>query len=181
MTAIQPHLFSEFAADPVGSNERYTPSEPIELARAGMGSIDTDPATHRVVNERYVRARWWYDLEANGLLHPWYGNVWCNPPYSRGDIDQFVDKLLQEHARPHMHQCTLLVNASMSSNWMHRVLGSARLMAIPDRRFEFWGPFEKSTSMYDSLLFYFASDFWAAGTEQRWAREFEKIGKVVRL
>jgi len=34
-----------------------------------------------------------YHLEMDGLAQPWYGNVWCNPPYSkpRPWIEKFIE------------------------------------------------------------------------------------------
>lgn len=36
----------------------------------------------------------YYTLEENGLEQPWFGNVWCNPPYS--DLRPWVEKAAQE-------------------------------------------------------------------------------------
>jgi hypothetical protein len=32
----------------------------------------------------------------DGLAQSWQGRIFFNPPYSRGEIDKFVEKLLKE-------------------------------------------------------------------------------------
>ncbi len=64
------------------SNEFYTPSHIIEIARACMGGIDLDPASCAIANETVKAARF-YDTRQNGLKRPWFGRVWLNPPYGQ--------------------------------------------------------------------------------------------------
>lgn len=40
-----------------------------------------------------------YTLEKSGLENPWFGSVWCNPPYS--DIRPWVEKAQTEIERPY--------------------------------------------------------------------------------
>lgn len=65
------------------SNEHYTPREIIEAAREVMGAIDLDPATTLAVNTAIVQARKIYTFDDNGLVQPWSGRVWLNPPGGR--------------------------------------------------------------------------------------------------
>lgn len=75
-----------------GSVEYYTPQIYIDAARRVMGSIDLDPASCEKANET-VKATKIYTKENSGFNEYWEGNVWMNPPYSKGVIDKFVDKL----------------------------------------------------------------------------------------
>lgn len=64
------------------SAEHYTPSEIIEAARTTLGEIDLDPASCTLANET-VRAAAFYGpggLAPDGLVEPWCGRVFCNPP-----------------------------------------------------------------------------------------------------
>lgn len=61
------------------SPEWYTPEQFVEAARRTMGSIDLDPASHPEANAR-VQAAKIYTEQENGLLQPWGGNVFLNPP-----------------------------------------------------------------------------------------------------
>lgn len=63
-----------------GNNEWYTPLPYVEAARAVMGTIDIDPASSDKANET-VQAEHYYTIADNGLVRPWYGRVWLNPPY----------------------------------------------------------------------------------------------------
>ncbi len=69
------------------SCHHYTPLEWINRAIATMGSIDTDPCTD--YNAVYKAQRSCY---AQGETQPWNGNVFCNPPGTRGLPRKFFDR-----------------------------------------------------------------------------------------
>jgi len=47
-----------------------------------MGAIDLDPCSCARA-QRTVKAKNWYCKKQNGLIQPWFGRVWCNPPGDR--------------------------------------------------------------------------------------------------
>lgn len=51
---------------------------PPEILRA-LGKFDLDPCCPIV--RPWDTADKHYDINDNGLLQPWHGRVWCNPPY----------------------------------------------------------------------------------------------------
>jgi len=53
---------------------------PPEIMRA-LGTFDLDPCAPIV--RPWPTAAQHYTIEDNGLLKPWSGRVWCNPPFGR--------------------------------------------------------------------------------------------------
>lgn len=62
----------------------------------GWQSFDLDPCA--AVNQPWPTARHHYTMVENGLLQPWFGNVWCNAPYSRRLLRLFMARMA-EHDR----------------------------------------------------------------------------------
>ena len=63
---------------PTESDERYTPSWVFD----GLGiEFDLDPCAP-IDGGDCVPARCRYTAEVDGLTQPWFGVVWCNPPFS---------------------------------------------------------------------------------------------------
>lgn len=114
------------------SNEWYTPAKYIEAARTVMGGIDLDPASCAQAN-RVVKATRYYTKEDNGLMMPWYGRIFCNPPYGRcrGSRDgkaishqqAFAEKLQLEYAAGTIEQAILLSLGNPNSTWFQPLLG----------------------------------------------------------
>lgn len=115
------------------------------------GQIDFDPASN-IVAQRYVKAKNYCvapdDTESmfnqyhddvmltNGLAQPWHGNVFCNPPYSAGNIDAFVDKAIAE--LPNIDQMIILVNSATDSKWYHKLLLHSDCTLLWRGRIKFW-------------------------------------------
>lgn len=102
------------------SNEWYTPAKYIEAAREVMGRIDLDPASSSEANLT-VKATKYYDKTTNGLMQPWYGCVWLNPPFNKIDgrstIAKWSKKLLREYGLGSVTQAVLLAAGQTSSRW----------------------------------------------------------------
>ena len=64
----------------VDADRRYTTGTTMNLCAklAGVDAWDVDVAA----DEESHWAPKWYGVEQNGLVQPWFGRVWCNPPYS---------------------------------------------------------------------------------------------------
>jgi phage N-6-adenine-methyltransferase len=122
-----------------GNNEWYTPSNYIDLARTTMGSIDVDPASNDFAQET-VRAGTYFTAESNGLDKDWTGNVWLNPPYSRGLIRPFVDKLIKEVENGNAEQAILLVNNCADTAWFQDAAQAASAICFPRGRIRFYMP-----------------------------------------
>lgn len=60
-------------------------------ALGGWESFDLDPAA--IEDQIWPTARQHYTIRDNGLILPWHGRVWLNPPYSRGPLRKFMARM----------------------------------------------------------------------------------------
>jgi len=88
----------------------------IESARKVLGGIDLDPASN-VVAQQTVMAERFFTIDDDGLRQEWTGRVWLNPPYSRGVISRFVNKLLTEYHAGRVTAAILLTNNFTDTKW----------------------------------------------------------------
>ena len=102
-----------------------------------MGSIDLDPASSDRANE-IVRASRYYTKEDSGLSHKWSGNVWLNPPFNRGLIEQFINMFLYSLESGYILQGIVLVNNSTETRWCQRLLGRSNALCFLNRRLKFY-------------------------------------------
>jgi hypothetical protein len=156
---------------PITGDDYYTPEHIIEAARRAMGGIDTDPATHYAANRRYIRAPYAYTLQVDGLKHPWYGHVWCNPPFNQWD--EWVPKILAERKESRVADvCVLLPCRAMSRRAVGDLLAAADALWISRGRLQFWG--DKATGSPDdgSVIAYFGPRI------QGFIEEFSPYGPV---
>ena len=56
---------------------------PPEILRS-LGAFDLDPCSP--INRPWPTAADHYTVADNGLAKPWFGRVWCNPPFGREAI-----------------------------------------------------------------------------------------------
>ncbi len=61
----------------MGKDEWLTPPDLL----ACLGEFDLDPCAPIV--RPWDTAKDHYTIENNGLRVPWFGRVWCNPPYGK--------------------------------------------------------------------------------------------------
>lgn len=71
------------------TDQWFTPREIMNV----LGDFDLDPCSPK--NRPYDTARVHYTIDDNGLIQPWFGQVWLNPPYGRY-IDSWM-KRMSEH------------------------------------------------------------------------------------
>jgi hypothetical protein len=153
-----------------GNNERYTPAIYIEAARAAMGSIDVDPASNKHA-QKTIQAGKYYTAKNSGLDADWAGNVWLNPPYEKGLVDLFADKLLLELEAGNTTAAIVLTNNSTDSGWFQKLFIAASATAFPKKRIQFYDANDEKTSPTNGQTFFYfgnrACDFQT---------EFSKFG-----
>lgn len=146
------------------SNEWYTPRSIIEAARYAMGSIDLDPASCEEA-QQIVQAGRYFTKAEDGLVQPWAGNVWLNPPYGRGLIEEWVEKAIYEMEFMRTNQIIMLVNNCTETEWFQSLLDEAHAVCFPCGRIEFWGPNRRFGSGWNGqaifwLARHFEGDTW---------------------
>ena len=129
-TPARPHVFHNS-----GENEWYTPAPIIAAARACMGGIDLDPASSDIA-QRAVKADHHFTIRDDGLKQSWHGRVWMNPPYERGLVDKFVEKLLAEGTE----QACVLTNNATETGWAQRLLAGAGSVCFLSGRVRYVSP-----------------------------------------
>ena len=93
---------------------------PREVLRE-LGSFDLDPCA--AVSQPWPCAAKSYTIRENGLLQPWHGRVWCNPPYGE------AARAFMERMAAHAGGGLALVFARTDTRWFHAsILRSACAM-----------------------------------------------------
>lgn len=146
------------------TDEWWTPSPVIELARDAMGSIDTDPASNEHAN-KIVKADTYYTIDNSGLNpdNPWSGNVWLNPPYGSGkdeSAQSFVIRLRSELLAGNVSQAITCLNLNSScAHWFDNVWEQAAMHCIWRGRINFYNlSQEKTAPSKGSIISYFGDD-----------------------
>lgn len=135
----------------------YTPTWMVDAARLVLGSIDTDPATCAAA-QAIVQAKTWYTATENGLVQPWHGRVWCNPPYS--DPLPWVARMTALYQAHTIDAGMMLLNCSCSPSWAQLLWRHATAVCLLGKRINFWHPTKTNANgSYDrdSAVFYFGS------------------------
>jgi hypothetical protein len=110
------------------SNEWLTPQHVLDA----LGSFDLDPCAHPEFRNRCA-ANGYCLPEENGLLLPWDGRVFVNPPYG-GQIHKWVDRAL-------LHgDAVMLMYARTETAWFQRLWRDADLMLFLYDRLYFVRP-----------------------------------------
>jgi len=66
-----------------------------------------------------------YTIEDNGLIKPWFGHVWLNPPYGR-TINDWILKSLKEITKENSNcnSITLLIPARSDTRWFFSLVNN---------------------------------------------------------
>lgn len=95
----------------------FTPPAIIE-ALGGPESFDLDPCSSR--DRPWDTALRHYTAEDNGLILPWFGRVWMNPPYSNPLVSRFMARMAE-----HDHGIALIFARTETDAFHRHVWSSA--------------------------------------------------------
>lgn len=108
------------------TDDWWTPPEILDA----LPSFDLDPCVPLVGPSPWSTTRHWYTLRDDGLMLPWGGHVWLNPPYS--SPAPWL-KRMSEH-----NDGIALIFARTETGWWHdHVWGSASSFLWLRRRVSF--------------------------------------------
>ncbi len=109
------------------SPEWPTPQATFDKLAQEFGPFDLDPAA----TAENAKCQRFYTAAENGLLWPWQGRVWLNPPYGR-TIGPWMAKARQESAAGALVVC--LVPARVDARWWRESVAEAALVRfLPGR------------------------------------------------
>lgn len=162
-------------AQGTGENEWYTPQEHIDAAYKVLGSIDLDPASSEIANQR-VQAGRIFTIADDGLTKEWGGKVWMNPPYAQPHIANFIEKLASEYEAGRVTEAIALTHNYTDTQWFHRAALSCAAICFTRGRIGFLSPEGKRAAPTQGQAFFYygskVSDFIEA---------FCRIGFVVEV
>jgi hypothetical protein len=72
--------WSWMVAQKAGVQDYFTPPELVDAARAAMGGIDLDAASHPLANRTH-KIPDYFHTGRSAFDNDWHGRVWLNPPY----------------------------------------------------------------------------------------------------
>lgn len=154
------------------SVEWYTPRYIIDGALAVMGAIDCDPCSNA---EPYnVPATVHYTQREDGLIQPWHGRIYMNPPYGKA-LPSWIGKLLAERALDRCSEAITLTPARTDTQWFQG-LWQAAAICFMYRRVRFLGRDNvRNDSTFPTALAYFGA------RPERFATVFAPLGFVLPM
>lgn len=129
------------------SEEWYTPKDIIDAVIEVFGYIDLDPCSPSV--DGPVPAQQHYTQKEDGLIQPWAGKVYMNPPYGT-QVKEWVEKCLREYDGKNVLEAIILVAARTDTKWFN-LLNEFPWCAV-EGRLAFSGSKNKAT--FPSAIFY---------------------------
>lgn len=158
-----------------GECEWYTPPEIVEAARRVLGTIDLDPASSEIANQR-VRATKYYtkaDQDLNdGRLPRWDGRVWMNHPFGRTTNGLFVKHLEDCFLRGYVTEACCITYACTSEAWFQPLMRRPQCYLSPRTNYYLPNGKKKKGVTKGSVVTYYGRDV------AKFAREFNQFGVI---
>ena len=154
------------------STEHYTPQYILDAVIACMEAIDLDPCSNSREIPNVPAARH-YTAQDNGLLRPWVGRVFLNPPFGY-EVEDWFSKLFLERLEGRTTEAIVLwKSATETAAWKTVTRLSCRV-CFPSARIRFGGPGsdERKGPTFSPVLFY------VGPRSERFEEAFRHIGDV---
>lgn len=103
-----------------------TPPEII----AALGSFDLDPCA--ALAQPWPTASHHYTIEENGLVQPWFGRVWLNPPYGK-ETGRWLGRL-----KEHGNGIALVFARTETASWFRFIWSGATAIYFLKGRINFY-------------------------------------------
>lgn len=80
--------------------------------------------------------------EQDAMKTNWNGKrVWCNPPYSRGNVDRFVNRAIEMTSTAPLMDVIMLINVDPSTKYFKRIVEHAKaIVYVTGGRIDFIDP-----------------------------------------
>jgi hypothetical protein len=128
------------------------------------------------VANRTVGAERIYTAADDGLTLTWAGRVWMNPPYEKGLIDRFAEKLRDEVTAGFVTQAVILVNNATDTRWFATLCEVATMLCFPTGRIRFYKPDgERGAPLQGQTVIYIGRQ------HEEFARAFARFGMVAKV
>jgi hypothetical protein len=149
------------------TDEHYTPARIKEvLSLFRPQGFDLDPCSNSKANPN-IPADCHYTIEDNGLIKPWFGSVFCNPPFS--DMKNWVDKALHEFVTDHVEELILLTKFDARVGWFPKLMYSDMFCVVEG--YCRYGN-AKNAATFSTVLWYFGD------RQDEFIYHFEDLGWV---
>ncbi|MBS0369044.1 MAG: adenine methyltransferase [Proteobacteria bacterium] len=142
------------------SHEWFTPRAIIDA----LGPFDLDPCAPKV--QPFPTASKTYTAEDNGLLLPWEGRIWLNPPYSVQLLMRFMARMAE-----HNHGTALIFARTETENFheyvwkrasavlflrgrLNFLVGSPEIFSKPGREYRYGERFDQNAGAPSVLCAY---------------------------
>ena len=155
------------------NNDWYTPPHIIEAVKGTFGgSIELDPASSEVAN-KVVGAERFFTEETDGLSMEWNSrSVYLNPPYARGWVKKFMEKMVSELESGSFNEGIALVNNGTETGWFQNAASKCSAICFPKGRIRYLTADLSSSNgpLQGQAILYFG------GNSGAFYNAFERIG-----
>lgn len=103
-----------------------------------LGAFDTDPCAPEE-NPAWANTPTAYTETDNGLIQPWEGRVWLNPPYGRG-IEKWLQRMAEHTTTGNGSGIALIFARTDTKAWQHWVFPYAHSILWVAGRLTFYTP-----------------------------------------